>query len=491
MKSLSTDVLIIGSGIAGLTAALTCAEAGQRVIVATKKSALEGSSRYAQGGIAAVQDLKWDSYAEHIRDTLVAGCNVNNRKAVEFLVRQAPQGVAWLRQLGVRFHAEPTREAAHSHSRIWHTGDSTGASIERALVRAVRRNKYIQLLSNTEALDILKAGSQAIGALVRGGTKIYSVYAGATILATGGFGGLYARTTNPAVSVGDGLALAYRAGAKLRDLEFVQFHPTALVGNTSRLTLLSESLRGEGAVLRNGRGERFMPIHHPAAELAPRDIVARAIFAEASKGPVYLDFTRADPAWLRSRFPFIWREVQKAGFNLSRDQIPVQPVAHYACGGIVTGLYGETNIKNLFAIGEVARTGLHGANRLASNSLAEAVVWGMSAGKIAAKNNHHSVIPTAVSAANVTEGSLHFGRDDKTQYVFDTVEDKKIISLVRKTMWEQVGIVRTTAGLTAALKLLNSLHPKSVRAINAVTVARLVTIAAIKRKKSLGTHYVQ
>ncbi len=467
---MQTNFLVIGSGIAGLTAALQLAEQGE-VIVITKSNLLESSSRYAQAGIAAVRDFRWDSFAEHYHDTLYAGAGANNKSAVKLLVERAPQAVDWLESLGVKFAAEPTREAAHSHSRIWHTQDSTGETIEKVLAKKIRAHKNITVLTNTALLDFIVQQKVCRGAFVKTKNKIYPILAGQTVLATGGFGQLYARTTNPTVSVGDGLAAAHRAGAVLKDLEFVQFHPTALVGRQTRLTLLSESLRGEGAVLRNSRGERFLTAYDKAAELAPRDIVARAIFAELKKGAVYLDFTRAEEKWLRGRFPLIWSEVKKAGFNLAKDLIPIFPVAHYACGGVATSLKGKTSLKNLFAIGEVATTGVHGANRLASNSLTEAVVFGQAVGQAG------SLQPLVNTTPNTPA------------YIFKHSTDLKILKIIRKTMWEYVGIVRTQKGLQHAMTIFQRLKPQSLSAKNALTVAQLITTAALKRKKSMGTHY--
>ncbi len=467
---MQTNFLIIGSGIAGLTAGLTLAKRGQVTLI-TKSNLLESSSRYAQAGIAAVRDLHWDSFAEHYRDTLYAGAGTNDKRATHFLVEHAPAAVDWLESLGVRFATEPTREAAHSHSRIWHTKDSTGETIEKVLAKKVRANKNIRILTNTTLLDLIVRKNVCYGAFVKTKYKTSSILAGQTVLATGGFGQLYARTTNPTVSAGDGLAAAYRAGAVLKDLEFVQFHPTALVSRQTRLTLLSESLRGEGAVLRNARGERFMTAYDKAAELAPRDIVARAIFAELKKGKVYLDFTRAEPNWLKERFPLIWSEVQKTGFNLAKDLISIFPVAHYACGGVTTNLKGETNLKNLFAIGEVAATGVHGANRLASNSLAEAVVFGLAVGLAG------SIRPLLKSEPKIP------------QYTFKHPTDAQVLKTIRQTMWQHVGIVRSKAGLLSALKTLTKLKPQSLTTKNARTAALLITKAALKRKRSIGTHY--
>ncbi len=402
-----------------------------------------------------------------------AGCEINNRKTVRFLVKNAPVAVDWLeKKIGVKFQKEPTREAAHSHSRVWNTKDSTGETIEKALAKKVRANKNIEILTQSSLLDLIVKKGVCQGAWLKMNRVVEPVFAGKTILATGGFGQLFARTTNPEVSVGDGIAAAHRAKAKLRDLEFIQFHPTALVGKQTRLTLLSESLRGEGAVLRNSRGERFLLAYHPAGELAPRDVVSRAIFEEMKKGEVSLDFTRASEKFLSSRFPLIWSEVKKAGFSLAKDLIPIFPVAHYACGGVEVNQKGETSMQNLLAVGEVARTGVHGANRLASNSLTEAVVFGKYLGE-------------NIKPAIVDETTL------KTpEYFFDKKEDLKIRKAVQKTMWGNVGIVRTKKGLLKTLVALGKLRPKSFSAKNAVLVATLVTKAALKRKRSVGTHYI-
>ncbi|MCF7846404.1 MAG: L-aspartate oxidase, partial [Candidatus Peribacteraceae bacterium] len=449
------------------------AEKGE-VVLATKKNLLESSSRFAQAGVAAVRNFKWDSFEEHFADTLTAGCGINDKKAVLFLVENSPKLVDWLeKEVGVKFRKEPTREAAHSHSRVWNTNDSTGETIEKALAKKVRATPRVRILEKTTLLDLILKNKVCRGAWLSVGGKVKALFASKVILATGGFGQLFAKSTNPEVSAGDGIAAAYRAGAKLKDLEFIQFHPTALVGKQTRLTLLSESLRGEGAVLRNSRGERFLPSYHKAAELAPRDVVARAIFAELKNGPVFLDFTRADAKFLSQRFPLIWSEVKKAGFNLAKDLIPIFPVAHYSCGGVRVNLRGETSVKNLLAVGEVARTGLHGANRLASNSLAEALVFGKFLGT--------SLKPSSAKEFEVVP----------PKYTFSPSEDRTVRKIVRDLMWKRVGIVRTQKGLQEAVGALSKLNPKSFAAKNISLVAKLVAKAALARKKSLGTHYVE
>ncbi len=375
--------------------------------------------------------------------------------------------VDWLeKDVGVKFQKEPTREAAHSCPRVWNTKDSTGETIEKALARKIRTNKNIEILTQSSLLDLILEKKVCRGAWLKLDKKIKPIFAGKTILATGGFGQLFAKTTNPKISTGDGVAAARRAGAKLRDLEFIQFHPTALVGKKTRLTLLSESLRGEGAILRNARGKQFID------ELAPRDVVSRAIFAEMKHGKVFLDFTHTSGKFLTNRFPLIWKEVKKAGFNLAKDLIPIFPVAHYSCGGVEVNQRGETSVPNLLAVGEVARTGVHGANRLASNSLAEAVVFGKSLGE------------------SVKSLDAHKLKISPPKYFFDAKEDVMIRKIVQETMWKKVGIMRTRQGLRETAKTLERLKPKSFQAKNVVLVAKLITEAAIKRRKSIGAHYI-
>lgn len=354
--------IVVGSGLAGLTSALTLAKYRQ-VLLISKAALKDCATNLAQGGIAAVTTAK-DSFSSHIRDTLTAGAFHNNKQAMEILIKSAPAAIKWLREQGVKFDKNPSLEAAHSYRRVLRISDFSGREIEKVLLKKIKQNKNIKVLENCSVRDLLVENKQCFG--VRTTKNIYSEK---VILATGGLGQIFAYTTNPKVATGDGLAMAYRAGCKVVDLEFIQFHPTALKDNSSPLFLLSESLRGEGAYLVNEKGERFI------SELAPRDILARAIVKEQKKGEVYLDISRRGKKFIKKRFPNIYHELKRRGFNLVKEKIPITPAAHYSCGGIKVDSYGRTNIANLFAFGEVACTGVHGANRLASNSLLEAVVF--------------------------------------------------------------------------------------------------------------------
>lgn len=354
--------IIVGSGLAGLTCALTLAKYGL-VLLISKANLPDTATNLAQGGIAAVT-TKEDSFSSHIQDTLKAGAWHNNKKMVAAMVKEAPAAIKWLIKQGVVFN-KPGLEAAHSHKRILRATDFSGREIEAALLKKVRKSKKIKALENCLVTDLLVKDNKCFGIK----TKKRIFIGKQVILATGGIGQIFSYTTNPKVATGDGLAMAYRAGCKLVDLEFVQFHPTALKDNSSPLFLLSESLRGEGAYLVNSKGKRFI------SELAPRDILARAIVKEQKKGEVYLDIRHRGEKFIKKRFPNIYQELKKKGFDLTREKIPVTPAAHYSCGGVKVDSCGRTNIKNLLAFGEVACTGVHGANRLASNSLLEAVVF--------------------------------------------------------------------------------------------------------------------
>ncbi len=379
-----TDVLVIGTGIAGLFTAILASEY-KNVLLITKDKLMESNTRYAQGGIAAVM-AEDDAPAFHLEDTLLAGAGLCDRAAVELLVQEGPIRVRDLIRLGTAFDArdgqlELTREGAHSHRRILHAnGDSTGHEIVRALSQRVRKQPQIERWEHHFTTELLTEDGQCIGAIVqRPDGEMVTVYADATILCTGGSGQLYEHTTNPAVATADGIALAYRAGAQLRDMEFIQFHPTALCQPGAPRFLVSEAVRGEGAILRNRHGEAFMERYHPLRDLAPRDIVARAIVSEMEREQsafVYLDITHEPEQQLALRFPTIYRTCLQYGINLAQDWIPVAPAAHYMMGGVRTDHHGESTVARLFACGEVSSTGIHGANRLASNSLSEAIVYG-------------------------------------------------------------------------------------------------------------------
>src|SRR5271168_1861765 len=381
------DFLVIGAGIAGLSAAIRLAETGT-VLVVTKEELAESNTAYAQGGIAVAMGGDED-VALHLEDTMAAGDGLVNREAARVLVSEGPQRVEELLEWGTAFDREPkgkngedgellrTREGAHSLSRILHAnGDATGREIAVSLLRHVREIPEIELMEWTTSVDLIVEGGRVVGATLldgEGGLRV--VQAEAVLLASGGAGQVYSDTTNPAVATGDGIAMAYRAGAAVSDMEFYQFHPTAFSAPGAPRFLLSEALRGEGALLVNVRGERFMERYHPLLELAPRDVVARAITREGMDGPVYLDM-RHEGKDLRARFPGISAFLAKYQLELARDLVQVRPAAHYLMGGVRTDVHGRTSLPGLYAAGEVACTGVHGANRLASNSLLEGLVFG-------------------------------------------------------------------------------------------------------------------
>jgi len=465
------DFIVIGSGISGLNFSLSASKKG-KVLIVTKKKIIEAATNYAQGGIAAVLD-KLDNFQKHITDTLKAGAYHNNKRAVEYMVKNGPKEIQKLQNIGVNFAEDLAKEGGHSHRRIAFVGDRTGHSIEKSLIKAVQSNPNIEIWENTFAIDLLVKSEACYGISILQKGRIENIFASAVILATGGLGQIYKHTTNPKISTGDGIAMAHRAGAKMRDLEFIQFHPTALNAPRKNKFLLSEALRGEGAKLLNHKGKRFID------ELKPRDIVARAIYEESKKGAVYLDISHKPAKEIKKRFPHIYKELKKRGFDLTRQKIPISPAAHYACGGVKVNLKGQTSIRNLYAFGEVACTGVHGANRLASNSLLEAVVF------------------SEVISANIKK--LHTSKAPKftqIQKFAQTSNHKYLRQKIKKIMWEKVGIVRSPSQLKAALNQLESIKFTPSRKIpyletkNMLQTAILVTKAAIKRKKSLGCHFI-
>ena len=482
-------VVVVGSGIAGLVAALRAAERHQVTIV-TKGGIADGSTRYAQGGIAAAVFAD-DSVADHVADTLRAGAGLNVREAVEALCGDGPARVRELIALGVAFDRDGKGlarglEAAHSSARVLRAGgDATGAEIERALDAAVRA-AGIRVVTGAFLRDVLVSDGAVSGVALRlaDGTDT-DLDADAVVLATGGWGQLYAHTTNPAIATGDGVAAAYRAGALLADLEFTQFHPTALrlpaADGGARTFLVSEAVRGEGAVLRNARGERFMLDVHPDAELAPRDVVARGIAVEmaAQDGlPVVLDATALGADFLAHRFPTIDAACRAAGIDWSREPVPVTPAAHYAMGGVATDIHGRTSLPGLFAVGEVACTGAHGANRLASNSLLEGLVFAHRAAE--AIGEEWPEPPAWVAEPGLAASATEFLEGDRS---FDRARLQSIL-------WTGAGLHRDRAGLDrAARELAGFRMPEPGEDANLLQLGRLVVASALSREESRGAHF--
>lgn len=488
-----TDVIVIGSGIAGLYTAIM-ASATQNVLLITKKSLLESNTRYAQGGIAAVT-AEDDSPAYHRQDTLLAGAGLCSSAAVDVLVNEGPVGVQELIRLGTTFDVENgelalTKEGAHSHRRILHAnGDATGYEIVRALSIQVEMLHNIEVWDDHFVIDLITEQGECHGALVQmpDGKRVF-VRGRATIMCSGGAGQLYRYTTNPEVATADGIAMAYRAGAEIRDMEFIQFHPTALSYPGAPRFLISEAVRGEGAVLRNIRGERFMPKYHELQELAPRDIVARAIVSEMEATGstfVYLDITHESPEMIKHRFPTIYETCMQYGLDLSSDWIPVSPAAHYMMGGIKTNLHGESSVKRLFACGEVSSTGVHGANRLASNSLSEAVVYGSRIVERIKSLPEPSGDPLGVS--------FHLGRKDAPS---QAMVEKRL--KLQKVMVRYAGLrrnrdtlIRAAEELGRQLPLFQSMLSKreEYEFANMLTASLLVVQGALGREESRGAHY--
>lgn len=495
-ETINTDYLIIGSGVAGLRAAIELSRRGN-VLVITKDLPTESSTEYAQGGIAVALSDE-DEIGIHYEDTIKAGDGLCDEEAVRVLVTEGPDRIIELINWGVEFDREGSKlaftlEAAHSRRRILHAhGDSTGKEIERVLINKVSTLDNVKKASFTMAIDLLVEDNRCFGATLLRDKDIIKCFSKATILATGGAGQVYSRTTNPRVITGDGMAMAFRAGAFLKDMEFVQFHPTALYKMEAPNFLLSEAMRGEGAILRNVRGEAFMYKYHPLKELAPRDVVSRAIISEmvsTNSSHVYLDLTHLDGDFLRKRFPNIFATCMKFGIDISREMIPVSPAAHYIMGGVETDLYGATSVEGLFAAGEVACTGVHGANRLASNSLLEGLVFGYRA---------------AVGATRYVESFEKFKTVkiypiDRKFSQIDFSEIKQNLMKLKETMWEKVGVIRCGKSLNEAKESLypiyekfvdaNFLSPHGIELKNMVTVGLLITESAISRKNSVGAHY--
>lgn len=482
----NTDFIVIGSGISGLYFALKASKKGN-VLIVTKKKIIETTTNYAQGGIAGALD-RFDNYEKHINDTLKAGAYHNDTKKLKYMVENGPEQIKKLLKLGVPFDKKYddfslTKEGGHSMRRIAHVGDRTGHSIETTLIRNVKKNPNIKILEDCFAIDLLVKNNNCHGMQCLYKNKIHNIYSSAVIIATGGVGQIYKYTTNPKISTGDGIAMAKRAGAILKDIEFIQFHPTALKLKGKKQFLLSESLRGEGAILCNSRKQKFMRNYHKKEELASRDIVARAVFKEEKKGDIYLDITHKDPKNIKKRFSYIYKSLKKYGLDLTKDLIPISPAAHYICGGIKVNIKGETTIKNCYSLGETACTGVHGANRLASNSLLEAIVFSE---RIA--NNM-----TINKIKHPTFKVKHIKKQKKANCPY-------IRKRIKKLMWENVGIIRNISRLKYTIKSLEKLHNSfeynrgniyELETRNMLETSIYISKAAIKRKESLGCHFIE
>ncbi|MCX6998597.1 MAG: L-aspartate oxidase [Kiritimatiellaeota bacterium] len=509
MQIVDADYLVVGGGLAGLTAALQLSARG-RVLVVTKMALAESNSGYAQGGIACVMDPE-DSFAEHVADTLNAGAGLCHPDVVATIVSMAPERVHALERLGVAFERREGQtdeydlgqEGGHSHRRVLHAGDFTGQEIIKVLLQRCGQARNIAIRTDLMAMDLIVTGGaprRCVGAwfLDRATGGRLAIRAAATVLATGGAGKVYLYTSNPDVATGDGVAMAWRAGLPVKNLEFVQFHPTCLYHPEAKSFLISEAVRGEGGVLRNRAGAPFMERYDPRGSLAPRDIVARAIDHEMkTRGDdfVLLDITQHSAKFLRKRFPNIYARCLQYGINMAREPVPVVPAAHYFCGGVEADVNGVTALPGLYACGEAACTGLHGANRLASNSLLEALVCGHNAAAAILREE-----PSAVAARPPEppdwgpSGAAAGGEAVVISHNWDAV---------RKTMWDYVGIVRTTARLEGALARIQ-MHRREIEQYyrnyrvtsdllelrNIADVAELVIRSALQRRESRGLHYM-
>jgi L-aspartate oxidase len=495
----SVDFLVIGGGVAGLRAGIELASEGS-VLVLTKDKATESSTGYAQGGIAVALSDE-DEVSIHYDDTIKAGDGLCNENAVSIMVEEGPAYLLELMSWGADFDREGsrlsfTREAAHSRRRVLHShGDSTGREIERVLISKARSFNSITRYDFAFTLDLIVQDNRCIGATVLRRDSIIRIFAKAVILATGGGGLLFSRTTNPIISTSDGIAIAYRAGALIVDMELIQFHPTTLYSPGAPQFLLSEAMRGEGAVLRNIHGKRFMPEYHEMAELASRDMVTRAIVSEMVKTEsrnVYLDLSHLDKDFVRKRFPLIYSTCLQYDIDITEDRIPVCPAAHYFMGGVSTNPDGETTIRGLFAAGEVACTGVHGANRLASNSLLEGLVFGARTGKRAVRYFNEIKDQNTVSDSPDKEIKAGETRQDSK------LDFEKTRSSLRQHMWNKAGIIRCEKSLVSARKWLNKrsfiidvpfYSRRESELKNMMTVAGLITDSALLRKGSIGAHY--
>ncbi len=506
MSSKHFDVLIVGSGLAGLSAALQL-PSHLRIALLTKGELNEGASAWAQGGIAAVM-AEGDSFDAHVQDTLVAGAGLCDLPATQFVVEHAPEAIRWLMSLGVPFTEEDgalhlTREGGHSERRIVHVTDATGAAVQQTLIKKVLAAPNIRIFNHHMLVDLIThqklglPGQQCVGlyALDEQTDSVVTFSAPHTILATGGAGKVYLYTTNPDTATGDGIAAAWRAGCRVQNMEFIQFHPTCLYHPHAKSFLISEAVRGEGGLLKLPDGTRFMPTHDARAELAPRDVVARAIDFEMKKQGldcVYLDISHKSPAFLKEHFPNILERCAQLGIDITTQPIPVVPAAHYTCGGVATDLAGRTDLAGLYAVGETACTGLHGANRLASNSLVECMVF--------AKATAHAIEHAGLAHPL----AIPLWDDSRVTDANEAVVISHNWDELRRFMWDYVGIVRTNKRLERAahrIALLQSeiheyyAHFHVTRDLlelrNLVLVADLIVRCAQARHESRGLHFTK
>ena len=494
-EKVETGFLVIGSGIAGLRTALEIAEK-EKVTIITKSEMIEANTKYAQGGIAVVYSED-DKFELHIEDTIYAGAGLCEREPVEVLVKEGPARIDELISINTNFDRKEngslslTKEAAHSKRRILHAGDTTGAEIERALTEEVKKHKNIFITEYNFLIDVIDSTTVVVYDIKEKKYKIMRCKA--VIFATGSIGQVYLNTTNPEVATGDGLAAAYRIGAELSDMEFVQFHPTTFYKKGVPRFLISESLRGEGGILKNSNGERFMFRYHEKGELAPRDVVSRAILNEmqlTGSETVFLDMTAKDKEYLFKRFPNISAFCMDYGVDISKEYIPVSPAAHYMMGGITTDVDGRSSISGIYAAGEVARTGVHGANRLASNSLLEGLVFGKRAGESALKERNN---------IKIEEKLIRNKKEKKEEISIEKLGEME--QELKKIMWENVGILRDEKRIllamdeikklvekTATYSIAEELVVRGVEFINMLTVAALIAESALERKESRGAH---
>jgi len=493
LKNESYDVIIIGSGIAGVYTAL-CLPDNLNVAILTKEEINISNSVLAQGGIA-VSLGKGDSPELHFKDTIAAGAGLCKEDVVKFLVNNAESNINQLCTYGVRFDKEGkgnlslSREAAHSKHRIVHVGDATGKEVCDTLIKEVHKKNNVSIIEKVAVIDILTSGDTCAGVLARYQGEPVIFQSRVVICAAGGYGRIYHSTTNPEVATGDGAGMALRMGAELMDMEFVQFHPTVLFHRKNKTFLISEAVRGEGALLKNINGERFMPHYHSMAELAPRDIVSRAIFSELEKtnsDHVYLDITFKDREFLKTRFPTIFAKCLEYGIDMSKQLVPVAPSEHYCMGGIRTDAFGRTGIKGFFSCGEAACNGIHGANRLASNSLLEGLVFGRN-------------IANQITELYKANKEIHFEESYDIPRKTGLIDPEEIMEDIRKTMDKYAGIVRTKEGLLKAREKIkkyidevtdieNSTH-EHIEMQNMVFVSWIVVNSALMREESRGAHF--